>query len=87
MFLDKLSNRLNKEFYYIEFDKSIKDDIKEKLRNNSFGARPIKRLIKTYIENKIAESILLKEINKNTKYVLKLDNNDYKFFIKDSSLV
>ena len=87
LFLDKLSNRLNKEFYYIEFDKSIKDDIKEKLRNNSFGARPIKRLIKTYIENKIAESILLKEINKNTKYVLKLDNNDYKFFIKDSSLV
>ena len=87
LFLDKLSNRLNKEFYYIEFDKSIKDDIKEKLRNNSFGARPIKRLIKTYIENKIAESILLKEINKNTKYVLKLDNNDYKFFIKNSSLV
>ena len=82
-----MSCRLNKEFYYIEFDKSVKEDIKEKLKNNNLGARPIKRLIKTYVENEIAEAILLKEINKNVKYLLKLENNVYKFFIKNSSLV
>ena len=87
LLLDKLSCRLNKEFYYIEFDKSVKEDIKEKLKNNNLGARPIKRLIKTYVENEIAEAILLKEINKNVNYLLKLENNVYKFFIKNSSLV
>ena len=87
LLLDKLSCRLNKEFYYIEFDKSIKEDIKEKLKNNNLGARAIKRLIKTYVENEIAESILLKEINKNVNYVLKLENNVYKFLVKNSSFV
>ena len=50
------------------------EDVKEKLKNNNLGARAIKRLIKTYVENEIAESILLKEINKNVNYVLKLEN-------------
>lgn len=70
LMLDKVKKRLNEQNYYLEFDESIKEVIQKNGTDSNYGARPIRRAVQTYIEDKIAEGILNGEINKNKKIII-----------------
>ena len=70
LMLEKVKKRLNDQNYYLEFDESIKEVIQKNGMDSNYGARPIRRAVQTYIEDKIAEGILNGEINKNKKIVI-----------------
>ena len=70
LILEKVKKRLNDQNYYLEFDESIKEVIQKNGMDSNYGARPIRRAVQTYIEDKIAEGILNGEINKNKKIVI-----------------
>ena len=63
--LNEVKLKLEREGYLIKFENNIIEYIQNKCKDNSYGARPIKRLIQNIIENKIADMILLKYIRKN----------------------
>lgn len=52
---------------------SLKDFIFEKGYNLEFGARPLKRAIQKYIENRITDAIMNEEIKVGDKFSLKYD--------------
>ena len=56
--LTKVSDRLQKQNIKVEFDESVNNFILFKLENNSYGARPLKRIIQNDIENKLVEEFL-----------------------------
>ena len=77
MFLENLKNKLDEKGYNIEFDETIKKVIEEKCFDSNYGARPIRRAIQTYIEDKIAEAILNDVILKNQNVLM---------FVKDKKV-
>ena len=74
--LQKVSKRLNSQSYYFDFDESIKDLIERKGTDNNYGARPIRRAIRNYVEDKIAEFILDGKITKNNKNKIFAENEE-----------
>ena len=78
--LRKVLKRLNNQNYYFDFDESIKDFIEQKGTDKNYGARPVRRVIQNYIEDKIAEFILDKKIEENDKYRVLVE--DGKIIIK-----
>ncbi len=81
LMLEKVKSRLKKQGYNLEFDKSIKKLVKEKGTDANYGARPIRRAVQNYIEDKIAEGILNGEISKNEDKIILVKNN--KILFKD----
>ena len=79
LMLNKVKNRLKNQGYYLEFDKSIKELIKEKGTDINYGARPIRRAVQNYVEDKLAEGILNGEINKNENKVILADGENIYF--------
>ncbi len=74
--LNKVLKRLSSQNYFFKFDDSIKDLIERKeIDTNNYGARPIRRAIQNYVENKIAEFILDGKVNKNEKNILYAEND------------
>jgi len=49
--------------YSLKLSKAAKEFIAEKGYDEQFGARPLKRAIQKYLEDKIAEEIIQKKIN------------------------
>ena len=75
--LNKVLKRLSSQNYFFKFDDSIKDFIERKeIDTNNYGARPIRRAIQNYVENKIAEFILDGKVNKNEKNILYAENDE-----------
>ena len=68
--LRKVKKRLNSQNYFVEFDDSIKNLIAEKGVDINYGARPIRRAVQNYVEDKVAEGILNHEIDKNEKIII-----------------
>ena len=69
--------RLNSQNYFLSFDDTIKDLIERKeIDTSNYGARPVRRAIQNYVEDKIAEFILDGKINKNEKNVLYVENEE-----------
>ena len=68
--LDQVKNRVKEKGYILEFDESIKELIAIKGTNKSYGARPLKRTIQRFVEDKIAELILDGKIQKGKKETL-----------------
>ena len=51
----------------------IKEFITEKGFDPKFGARPLKRLLQKYIEDTIAELVVLKKVSEGSKITLSFD--------------
>ena len=70
--LNKVTKRLKKQKYIIEFDKEITTIIAKQGIDKNFGARPIRRTIQNLIEDKLAEEIIDGNLvkNKNSKLVV-----------------
>ncbi len=75
--LNRVLKRLSSQNYFFKFDDSIKDLIERKeIDTNNYGARPIRRAIQNYVEDKIAEFILDGKVNKNEKNILYAENDE-----------
>ena len=70
LFLSKVQKKLNHQSYIVNFDKSINQYIEEKCDNLNYGARNIRRLVQTYVEDKIADGILNGTIIQNKEVVM-----------------
>ena len=72
--LGKVIKRLNSQNYFLVVDDSVKNLIQEKGTDANYGARPIRRAVQNYIEDKIAEGILDGSILKNEKNIISVEN-------------
>lgn len=76
--LQQLNNRMNEINYSIQYDDDTIDFIhKLSIKDKEYGARPIKRLIQTHVEDAITDLLLEKEYE---------NNYTFKTFIKDGKL-
>jgi ATP-dependent Clp protease ATP-binding subunit ClpB len=73
--LNDLSIRLKNEDYFIHFDDSLINKIKQEGYDATYGARPIKRYLQKHIENFLANTIIANEIIKNKPYKIYIDKN------------
>ncbi|MBN1355627.1 ATP-dependent Clp protease ATP-binding subunit [bacterium] len=68
--IDLTMNRVNEQLTHVgitlQLDKDAKDWILEKSYQPTFGARPVKRAIRKYIENPLAEELLRQKIRENS---------------------
>lgn len=82
--LSGLFNRINKLGYHINISDEAKTHIANKGYDPQYGARPLKRAIQTYIEDKLAELIINDTISANSKIMIDFDNstNDIKIDIE-----
>ena len=79
MMINKVESRLSNQNYHLTIDESVKELIVEKGLDTNYGARPIRRAVQNYIEDKVAEGILNGEINKNEKKILLVNNSKIMF--------
>ena len=76
--LNTLKNRLNELSYNISFDESIREEILKQNKEETYGARPIKRIITRLLEDFISEEILKQNIVNNKEYILFFEENEVK---------
>ena len=76
--LKEIEQRLKEQNIYIEIDSSVAKLIVDKDMDKNFGARPLRRIIKNIIENKISEEIINGNITKNQKNIIFSENNEIK---------
>ena len=74
--LAKLEKRLLKLNYTIILTNEAKDFIAEKGWDKDFGARPLKRAIQKYIEDLIAEMLVMKELNEGDTITLTINEQN-----------
>ena len=79
LMIKKVKKRLNIQGYNLEFDESIKKLVKEKGTDINYGARPIRRAVQNYVEDKIAEAILDGKLNKNENQIMIEENGQIVF--------
>jgi ATP-dependent Clp protease ATP-binding subunit ClpC len=71
--LKKMTPRFEEIGYKITVAKDLKEKIAEKGYDPKFGARPLKRLLQKYIEDTIAELVVLKKVSEGSKITLSFD--------------
>ena len=81
--LQNVIDRLKNQNIYIEIDEKLKNFVSEKGTDENYGARPLRRTIQKVVEDKIAESILCGEIEKNSNFLLGIEKE--KIFIKKNN--
>ena len=74
--LAKLEKRLLKLNYNVILTDEAKDFIAEKGWDKDFGARPLKRAIQKYIEDLIAEMLVMKELNEGDTITLTINEQN-----------
>lgn len=82
--LKTLAKHLKSMNISVSFSKSVIDNLSEKGFDEAYGARPLRRLIQSEIENKISEQILEKKIKKGDKVFF--DFKDGNFIIVSTVL-
>lgn len=78
---EKMIKRLEDMGFFISFEKNVYEHIVEIGYDEENGARPIKRSIDENLGDFISDKMLDNEILENQKYIIFVDNNDFK--IKD----
>lgn len=66
LLLNEVAESLAQKHYTISFDDAIASELVQKIDNKTYGARPIRRLIESEIEDYIAKKIIAQKIQKNT---------------------
>lgn len=75
--LSELANRMKHMDITIKFSEDVLSKLAEKGMDESYGARPLRRLIQSEIEDKLSEGILEKKIKRSSKIFC--DFTDEKF--------
>ena len=81
--LNELKERLENEYYYIDFNAALDSWIVDKAFSKEFGARPLKRFIQHNIETFLAEKIIREDIKPNKKYEVSLSDDNESIQIKE----
>lgn len=76
--LEDLRKRLKDKNLTLELTQAAKDFLVEKGFDEKFGARPLKRAIMQYVEDELAEILLVGKVKPNTKIVGDLDDSKKK---------
>ena len=76
--LKEIEQRLKEQNIYIEIDSSVAKLIVNKDMDKNFGARPLRRIIKDIVENRISEEIINGNINKKEKNIIFSENDEIK---------
>ena len=76
--LEKLQERLKERHISLEIDDKAKDWLAENGFDEVFGARPLKRLIRQEVENKLAMKLLNGDIKDNSIVKITTDNDGLK---------
>ncbi|NPA42547.1 MAG: ATP-dependent Clp protease ATP-binding subunit [Chlorobi bacterium] len=74
--LEKLYKRIADAGYELEITEKAKDFLAEKGYDKQYGARPLKRAIQKYVEDKLAEEILDAHVKEGGKVVLDYDEKE-----------
>ena len=82
--LNEIKERLKVKNIRIEFTESVVNKLSEKGFDKIYGARPLRRLITSEIEDMLSEKFLSGELNQE-KYICDYKNN--KFIVKEKSIV
>ncbi len=80
--LEILSKRLSIMEISISFTDKAVEEISNIGFDDSYGARPLRRAIQTYIEDDLSEKILSKDINIDEEIVCDFDGENFKFINK-----
>ena len=80
--LGKLYKRIHNLGFDIELTDIAKDYISDKGYDSVYGARPLKRAIQKYIEDPLAEQIIMHEITDGEKLVVDYDKKKEQIVIK-----
>ncbi len=76
--LKEIENRLQEQKIYVEIDSSVAKLISNKDIDKNFGARPLRRIIKDIVENRISEEIINGNIKKEKKCIVFSENDEIK---------
>ena len=79
LMMDELVDRMAKNDLIISYDEKILDYLVDKGYDKKFGARPLERLIRTDIENELADKILNGDIDNNRKTTITVVNDKVSF--------
>lgn len=83
--LDKFIKRISKNGYAVTVTDAAKTFLATKGYDPQFGARPLKRAIQTYVEDKICEKILFGEINAGDAIVIDKKADEDKLAVEKSN--
>ena len=84
--LTNVKKRMREQLINVEFDDEVKEFIVKKGTDVVYGARPLKRAIQNFVEDKIAESILDGIVSAGETIKVTIDNDEVKV-IPSKSLV
>ena len=82
--LSMVEKRMKDKNIKIKFDKKIKELIAKKGTDINYGARPLKRAIQSFIEDKIAEEILNENIKEGDEAIITTNDNEVIIKVKIS---
>ncbi|HLV14752.1 MAG TPA: ATP-dependent Clp protease ATP-binding subunit [Xanthomarina sp.] len=80
--LEKLIDRIKSLDYTLKLSKSAKDYIADKGFDKQYGARPLKRAIQKYVEDKLAEEIINSNIQEGDTIIMDLDKKSQELTVK-----
>ena len=85
--LGKLYSRVNDLGYGLQLSQKAKDFIAEKGYDKQYGARPLKRAIQKYVEDILAEEIVLDQVHEGDNIEFALDERAEQLFIKEKERI
>ena len=80
--LAQLIERIKSLGYTLKLSKKAKDYIADKGFDKQYGARPLKRAIQKYIEDKLAEEIINSNIQEGDIIAMDLDTKEQELTVK-----
>src|SRR5690554_6205878 len=80
--IEKLIDRIKSLDYTLKLSKSAKDYIADKGFDKQYGARPLKRAIQKYVEDKLAEEIINSNIQEGDTIIMDLDKKSQELTVK-----
>lgn len=80
--LKKLTSKYKKNNYAVKFDKKSKEFLVKQGFKKEFGARPLKRALKTYVDDLMVDSILDGTISEGSNLTITYKEGDEKLKVK-----
>lgn len=74
--LERVGKRLKNKNIEVQFEENINEYIVQNLKDDTFGARPIRRLVQSLIEDKIVDEFLEGNIYENSKIKVYIKGED-----------
>ncbi|AFZ81646.1 ATP-dependent Clp protease ATP-binding subunit, putative [Theileria equi strain WA] len=84
--LEDLVKRVHNAGITIEFDDKLRNHILKLPRDENCGARPLRRIITNFLEDKLVDFVLSREFDSKMKYLVTIESDDVKF-IKHEDVV